>query len=105
MSKRFTIVTVVLTAVVAFLVGAIFAGGVARSAVSAGAPVQAASGRAISHATPALNGLVNFTDVVERINPAAVNIHAPARGRDRPPRRGRPMIEPPHPLEGTDTRR
>ena len=41
---RFTIVTLVLTATVAFLVGAIFAGGVARSSVSAGAPVKAASG-------------------------------------------------------------
>ena len=38
MSRRFTLVTVALTAVVAFLVGAIVAGGVARSAVSAGAP-------------------------------------------------------------------
>jgi serine protease Do len=104
MSRRFTIVTVVLTAVVAFLVGAIFAGGVARSAVSAGAPVKAAaaSGRATSHATPALNGLVNFADVVERINPAVVNIDATARGRDRSRRRGRTMIEPPDPLEGPD---
>jgi hypothetical protein len=42
MSRRFTFVTVALTAVVAFLVGAIVAGGVVRSAVSAGAPVKAA---------------------------------------------------------------
>src|SRR6266853_1113848 len=38
MSRRFTLVTLALTAVVAFLIGAIVAGGVARSAVSAGAP-------------------------------------------------------------------
>jgi hypothetical protein len=73
---------------VAFLVGAIFAGGVARSSVSAGAPVKAASGRSISRTAPALNGLVNFADVVERINPAVVNIDATARGRDRTRRRG-----------------
>src|SRR5256712_4754660 len=105
MSKRFTIVTVVLTAVVAFLVGAIFAGGVARSAVSAGAPVKAASGRAISHATPPLTGLVNFADVAGHTSPAVVNIDATARGRDRSRRRGRTMIEPPDPLEGPDSPR
>ena len=43
MSRRFTIITLCLTAIVAFLVGAIFAGGVARSAVSAGAPAKAAA--------------------------------------------------------------
>src|ERR1700741_1694472 len=102
MSKRFTIVTLILTATVAFLVGAIFAGGVARSSVSAGAPIKAASGRSVSRATPALNGLVNFADVVERINPAVVDIDATARGRDRGRRRGRRMIEPPEPPEGPD---
>src|SRR5262245_50237589 len=102
MSKRFTVVTLVLTATVAFLVGAIFAGGVARSAVSAGAPVKAVTGRPVAHTTPALNGLVNFADVVERINPAVVNIDATARGRERSRRRGRTMIEPPDPLEGPD---
>src|SRR5262245_19231211 len=102
MSKRFTVVTLVLTATVAFLVGAIFAGGVARSAVSAGAPVKAVTGRPVAHTTPALNGLVNFADVVERINPAVGNIDATARGRERARRRGRTMIEPPDPLEGPD---
>src|SRR6266850_3448536 len=102
MFRRFTVVTLILTATVAFLVGAIFAGGVARSSVSAGAPVRAVSGRSVARATPALNGLVNFADVVERINPAVVNIDATARGRDRSRRRGRTMIEPPDPLEGPD---
>jgi serine protease Do len=102
MSKRFTVVTVVLTAVVAFLVGAIVAGGVARSAISAGAPAKtatpAATARPGSHANPALNGLVNFADIVERINPAVVNIDATARGRERARRRGRTMMEPPDPM-------
>jgi serine protease Do len=103
MSKRFTIVTLVLTAVVAFLVGAIVAGGIDRSGVSAGAPVKtAAASRSSAHTNAALNGLVNFADVVERINPAVVNIDATARGRDRARRRGRTMIEPPDPLETPD---
>src|SRR3954447_2558929 len=90
MSRRFTIVTVVLTAFVAFLVGAIVAGGVARSAVSAGAPAKTAAvpGRTLAHASASLNGLVNFADIVERINPAVVNIDATARGRDARRRRG-----------------
>ena len=36
MSRRFTLVTLLLTAVVAFLVGVIFAGGIARSPIVAG---------------------------------------------------------------------
>src|SRR5262245_59789978 len=102
MSRRFTIVTIVLTAVVAFLVGAIVAGGIARSAVSAGAPAKTAApaARAVSHANPALNGLVNFADIVERINPAVVNIDATARGRERARRRGRTFMEPPDPMDG-----
>src|SRR5947207_13039787 len=91
MSKRFTLVTVPLTAIVAFLVGAIFAGGVARSAVTAGAPAKAGGGRLISRAAgaAATASLVNFADVVERINPAVVNIDTVMRGRDARRRRGR----------------
>src|SRR5712691_1653106 len=91
MSKRFTLVTVSLTAIVAFLVGAIFAGGVARSAVTAGAPAKAGGGRLISRAAgaAATASLVNFADVVERINPAVVNIDTMMRGRDARRRRGR----------------
>ena len=88
MSRRFTLVTVALTAVVAFLVGAIVAGGVARSAVSAGAPPKPAAARlgaARARGAPAMASLVNFADVVERLNPAVVNIdtttqRATARG-------------------------
>ena len=91
MSKRFTLVTVSLTAIVAFLVGAIFAGGVARSAVTAGAPAKTAAGRPISRAAggPVVASVVNFADVVERINPAVVNIDTVMRGRDARRRRGR----------------
>jgi serine protease Do len=91
MSKRFTLVTLALTAVVAFLVGAIFAGGLTPASVAIGTgkgtPARPASRPA---AGPSSVSLVNFADVVERINPAVVNIDATARGRDtRGGRRGR----------------
>jgi hypothetical protein len=92
MSRRFTLVTVALTALVAFLVGAIVAGGVARSTISAGAPAKTAGPRLASSragGAPALASLVNFADVVERINPAVVNIDATTRGRESRRRRGR----------------
>jgi len=73
MSRRFTVVTLALTAVVAFLVGAIVAGGVVRSAVSAGAASKPAPAVRVASRTstgPAMASLVNFADVVERLNPA-----------------------------------
>jgi serine protease Do len=103
MSRRFTLVSVALTALVAFLVGAIVAGGVARSAISAGAPSKAPARH--DAVRPAAGGLappaLNFADVVERINPAVVNIDATTRGRDTRRRRGR--VGPPDgfdPLDG-----
>ncbi len=81
--RRFTLITLALTAIVAFLVGAIFAGGVARSSVTAGAPAKATTARpARVEAAPPAAALVSFAEVVERINPAVVNIDATARGRD-----------------------
>ncbi|HEV2984538.1 MAG TPA: trypsin-like peptidase domain-containing protein, partial [Vicinamibacterales bacterium] len=103
MSRRFTLVSVALTAIVAFLVGAIVAGGVARSGISAGAPSKAPARH--DAVRPAAAGLaapaLNFADVVERINPAVVNIDATTRGRDTRRRRGR--VGPPDgfdPLDG-----
>ena len=94
MLRRFTVVTVVLTAVVAFLVGAILAGGVSRSSISAG-PTRTTGKPTHGGALAAgATSLVNFADVVERINPAVVNIDATARGRDGRRRRGR-TAEPP----------
>src|SRR4051794_5546193 len=95
--RRFTLVTLALAALVAFFVGAIVAGGVKRSAVSAG-PVPKLT-RTTSHpasAAPAAIPAINFADVVERINPAVVNIDATARGQEGRRRRGRTSIpEPP----------
>jgi serine protease Do len=87
MSKRFTIVTVALTAVVAFLVGLIIAGEFTPSAVVVTAPqggIAAQPARALALG-PAV---VNFADVAERINAAVVNIEAMSKGTDlRDPRR------------------
>ncbi|MEP7310076.1 MAG: trypsin-like peptidase domain-containing protein [Acidobacteriota bacterium] len=84
MSRRFTFVTLILTAVVAFLVGAIFAGGVTRSSMSAGTAKQPVVSAAGANAAP-----LNFADVVERINPAVVSIDATSRVPDSRRRRGR----------------
>ncbi len=87
MSKRFTFITLALSSTVAFLVGVILAGGVARTPVVSSAPV---------HRTPpndrprpaSLPGVVNFADVAERINPAVVNIDAASRSGGRSGSRG-----------------
>ena len=102
MSRRFTLVTVALTAIVAFLVGAIIAGGVARSAVVAGAPAKTSLSRlARTSSTPAMASLVNFADVVERLNPAVVNIDTTARANGRRPRvRGARPSDPPDQFDG-----
>ncbi|HJZ72923.1 MAG TPA: Do family serine endopeptidase [Vicinamibacterales bacterium] len=100
MSRRFTLVTLALTAFVAFLVGAIVAGGVVRSSVSAVVPATAApAARLARAAAPAMGPLVNFADVVERLNPAVVNIDTTTRGsdrrrRNRPPAPGDPFDAP-----------
>src|SRR3989441_6274532 len=85
MSRRFTLITLALVAVVTFLVCEIVAGGVGRPAVSAGAtPVAAARPVAARSSNPIVGAsLVNFADVVERLNPAVVNIDTTARGSDR----------------------
>ena len=98
--RRFTFVTVALTAVVAFLVGVIVAGGWSRPDIAAGAPVKVATGRSAARPTSAAAVVpaVNFVDVVERINPAVVNIDATARGQEGRRRRGRTSI--PDPPDG-----
>jgi serine protease Do len=99
MSRRFTLVTVALTAVVSFLVGAIFAGGVDRSNVVAGAP-KTATGRPPAHSSAGAGALsvVNFADIVERINPAVVNIDSTSRARTH--RRNRSALPDPPDLPG-----
>src|SRR5437762_11533892 len=91
MSRRFTLVTVVLTAVVAFLVGAIFTGGLPRASVAARTGAKSVDVRAAARPSGgvAAAALVNFADVVERINPAVVNIDATTKGRETRRRRSR----------------
>jgi len=79
MSRRFTFVSVGLSAAVAFFVGTIFAGGIARSLVVAG-PGDSAARRAPA-VRPVPGTLVNFADVVARVNPAVVNIEATSKAR------------------------
>jgi serine protease Do len=100
MSKRFTVLSVALAATVAFLVGTIVAGVADRPTVRAGEPVQRGETR-IGPAASAVAALppatgVNFADVVERINPAVVNIDATTRGSEtRSPRGGATPPAPP----------
>src|SRR5689334_6391033 len=99
--KRFTLVTLALTATVAFLVGAIVAGGLTRPSIDAGTPAKAAATRTAPRpaaASSAFVPAVNFADIVERINPAVVNIDATARGPEGRRRRGRTSI--PDPPDG-----
>ena len=96
MSKNFTAVTIALTAAVAFMVGAIVAGGLTRPEVSAGAR-PGARGAAMRPASAgvSLPPAINFADVVERINPAVVNIEATARGQEGRRRRERSAVPDP----------
>src|SRR5450631_3916178 len=113
MSRRFTLVTLALTALVSFLVGAIVAGGVARSAVSAGGAGERAHTTPARHLSagssaasrtsgaPAMGSLVSFADVVERLNPAVVNIDATTRTSDsRRRRNGTGPLNAPDPYDG-----
>src|SRR5262245_47315782 len=105
MSRRFTIVSVGLASTVAFLVGAIVAGGLGhRTLVVAGTvdeprPAPIARLRPVTPAQPPLiSPLVNFADVVERINPAVVNVDATSPGISELRRRRRPALpDPPGP--------
>jgi serine protease Do len=90
MSRRFTIVTVALAAVVSLLIGVIIAGGFGRSRMAAGDRGEAAD--TAERAARGPGSLVNFADVVERINPAVVNIDATSRPAGAARRRGRSDI-------------
>jgi len=83
MSKRFTIVTVALTAVVAFLVGVIIAGEFTPSSVVVSAPRGVATGEPARPAALSLGpAVVNFADVAERINAAVVNVDSMSKWSD-----------------------
>jgi serine protease Do len=80
MSRRFTLVTVVLTASVAFLVGLIVAGELTPGPVVSTAPrVTVASTLARRDRPVSPGAAVNFADIAERINAAVVNIDATSK--------------------------
>jgi serine protease Do len=86
--RRFTLLTVVLSSTVTFLIGLIVAGGVTPGPVVSSAPRRpAAAAEARPASARAAAGLVNFADVAERINPAVVNIDATSKS-SRERRRG-----------------
>ena len=86
--RRFTILTVVLVAMVAFLVGLIIAGeftpGPVVSTASRGTPTGAVAARVPGR--PAGPSVVNFADIAERINAAVVNVDATSSKTIRDPR-------------------
>src|SRR5438128_329209 len=97
MSKRFTLAVLALTALVAYLIGAVSSTDISAP-VAAGAarprsevsdtprtgltplgPVSDTPRTGVAPLGPA-GPLVNFADVVEHLNPAVVNIDATSRG-------------------------
>src|SRR2546428_884732 len=103
MSRRFTLVTVVLAAVVAFLVGAMVTGGLPRASVAARTAAKSVDLRSAARPSGgvAAASLVNFADVVERINPAVVNIDATTKGSETRRRRSRAGLpDPPELFDG-----
>ena len=92
MSRRFTIVTLGLTATVAFLIGLIVAGSMTPT------PVGSALHTADPPSPPRISAVafsgsgsvVNFADVAERINPAVVNVDATMADAVGTRRRGLP---------------
>jgi serine protease Do len=88
MSKRFTLVTVALSTLVAFLVGLIIAGEFTPSTIVAVAPGSGTRlGGARAAGLTAIPSVVNFADVAERMNAAVVNIDSTAKGDAREPQR------------------
>jgi serine protease Do len=87
--RRFTLLTVVLTSAVTFLIGVIVAGGLTPGAVVSSEPRRAPAAGGVSKTSGprAGTGAVNFADVAERINAAVVNIDATSKN-SRERRRG-----------------
>lgn len=85
MSRRFTLITLSLTATVAFFVGLLMAGSLSPASVASASSVQARRPAAARSAPPPPMTMVNFADVVGRVNAAVVNIDATSRGHHHLP--------------------
>src|SRR4051794_24404881 len=83
MSKRFTLLTVALSAMVAFLVGLIIAGAFTPAPIVSTAPrVVPPAGDPARAAITGGPMVVNFADVAERMNAAVVNIDSTSKGHE-----------------------
>jgi serine protease Do len=93
--RRFTLVTLVLSTVIAFLVGLIIAGGFTPGPVvsSAPRPLPLTGSPTRPAGVMAPPTVVNFADVAERINAAVVNIDSASKGRDSRPRRNQDELD------------
>jgi serine protease Do len=74
--RRFTVITVSLTSIIAFLVGLILAGQFTPTPVVTTAPRYTPDPSFVRAAVLPASGTTNFADVAERINAAVVNIDA-----------------------------
>jgi serine protease Do len=74
--RRFTVITVGLTSIIAFLVGLILAGQFTPTSVVTTAPRYSPDPLPIRPAVLPASGTASFADVAERINAAVVNIDA-----------------------------
>src|SRR5215213_4936402 len=93
MPRRFLVVTVCLTATVAFLVGLIVAGTMTPAPAVSATPTRPTV-RTLATSTSAPDS-ISFADVAERLNPAVVNIDATSRGTGRQGRRFAPLPDSP----------
>jgi serine protease Do len=89
--RSFWVVSVCLTATVAFLVGLIVAGGMMPAPASSAPRPRLAPARSVNTGTAAL-AITSFADIAEQLNPAVVNIDATSRGN-----RARRRVTPPPP--------
>ena len=85
MNRRFTLITLSLTATVAFFLGLLVAGPLTPASVASASSVQASRPPATRSAPAPAPAVVNFADVVGPVNAAVVNIDATSRGHHHLP--------------------
>jgi serine protease Do len=86
MTRRFTVVTVVLTAGVAFLLGLVASAPPLSSSAASADPPRPAAVRPVlaeSRSLAPMPVVVDFADVAQHVNPAVVNVEAVSRTRGR----------------------
>ena len=87
MTRRFLVVSVSLTATVAFLIGLVIAGSLSPTPAHSAPTPPVVPTRSIGpRGGPA--GVASFADIAERLNPSVVNVDAVSRGGQRPRRFG-----------------